>query len=78
MRSCQLMLAWEPLLLSTQCVIFLRLKTLLKHVGFGLFFTQFHEAFECKNPAIGSKGRSTLGQGSYATAHERVRPMLDA
>ena len=27
MRCCQLMLAWEPLCLSTQSVIFLRLKT---------------------------------------------------
>jgi hypothetical protein len=28
---------------------------------FRAFFTQFHEASECKNPAIGSKGRSALG-----------------
>jgi hypothetical protein len=34
---------------------------------FRCFFTQFHEAFECKNPAMGTEGRSALGQGSYAT-----------
>jgi hypothetical protein len=48
------MLSFEALCLSTQSVVSLGLKTLLKYVGLRLLFARFSGVFECR--FCGGKG----------------------
>jgi hypothetical protein len=61
------MLEFESLCLSAQSVISLSVKTLLKHVGPVLFLLNSAWFLSVKTLPMGTKGKSALDQGSYAT-----------
>jgi hypothetical protein len=56
-----LMLGWEPLLLSTQSVIFLSLKTMLNNVGSALFLLNSATFLSVKSFALDVAGEGLSG-----------------
>ena len=61
------MLEFESLCLSTQVVISLSVKTLLKHVVSVLFLLNSARFLSVKTLPMGTKDKSALDQDSYAT-----------